>query len=220
MKLVFERQIWHYLFLVVLLAMLLFISKTDNFFKGEWLGISTTGWLVVSILVSIMHQFYVWFVWRTQLHLSLITRTFGEEGFRYYGIGFYLFFLTRFVSLSALAISNSWSFESNQTILNLIALIITFPFLYTMYSVRKYFGITRALGIDHFDEAYGKKPFVTEGIYKYTSNSMYTFGLLFMWIPGLLLASKASLAVALFSQLYIWVHYYTLEKPDIKRIYK
>lgn len=219
LKLVFERQIWHYLFLAVLLAGLSIIGGSDNFLKGEWLGIGTYEWLIISIMLSMMHQFYVWFVWRSELHLSLITRTFGEKGFKYYGFGFFLFFLSRFVSLWGLAISNRWSFEVSQAVLNLIAVIILFPAAYTLYSVKKYFTVTRALGIDHFDPAYGKKGFVRGGIFKYTRNGMYTFGLLFMWLPGLLFASKAALAVALFSHVYIWVHYYTLEKPDIKRIY-
>ena len=196
------------------------LSDSDNFFSGKWLGLSTYNWILIAIFSSILHQFYVWFVWRTQLHLSLITRTFGEKGFGYYGIGFFLFFLIRFASFWGLGISNRWSLEANQAILNLIAIILLFPILYALYSVKKYFTVTRALGIDHFDPSYASRGFVRGGIFKYTNNGMYIFGLLFMWLPGLLFASKAALAVALFSHLYICVHYYTLEKPDIKRIYK
>jgi hypothetical protein len=127
--------------------------------------------------------------------------------------------MARFLSIWALGISNGGSLEANQTVLNLIAVFILIPASYTYYSVKKYFTIARAMGIDHFDPSYGKKGFVRGGIFKYTRNGMYTFGLLFVWLPGLLFASKAALAVALFSHLYIWVHYYTLEKPDIRRIY-
>ena len=38
-------------------------------------------------------------------------------------------------------------------------------------------------------------------------------------IPGLLAASNEALLVALFNHIYIWVHYYTTEKPDMQRIY-
>ncbi len=48
---------------------------------------------------------------------------------------------------------------------------------------------------------------------------MYVFGLLIFWIPGLLTASSPALLVALFSHIYIWVHYYSTEKPDMARIY-
>jgi hypothetical protein len=48
---------------------------------------------------------------------------------------------------------------------------------------------------------------------------MYAFGFLLIWFPGLWYASLAALAAALFSHLYIWVHYYCTERPDMQRIY-
>ena len=45
------------------------------------------------------------------------------------------------------------------------------------------------------------------------------FGLLILWLPGLLLASKAALLAALFGHVYIWVHYFTVEQPDMIHIY-
>jgi hypothetical protein len=38
-------------------------------------------------------------------------------------------------------------------------------------------------------------------------------------MPGIALRSRAALVVALFSHLYICVHYFCTEKPDMKRIY-
>ncbi len=49
---------------------------------------------------------------------------------------------------------------------------------------------------------------------------MYIYGFLILWIPGILLQSKAAPFIALFNHLYIWVHYYFTELPDIKMIYK
>jgi hypothetical protein len=43
--------------------------------------------------------------------------------------------------------------------------------------------------------------------------------LLILWVPGLWWASPAALVVALFNHLYIWVHYYATERPDMRRIY-
>ncbi len=40
-----------------------------------------------------------------------------------------------------------------------------------------------------------------------------------LYLPGLLLLSKAALAVALFNDIYIWVHYYCTERPDMETIY-
>jgi hypothetical protein len=48
---------------------------------------------------------------------------------------------------------------------------------------------------------------------------MYKFGFLFIWIPGLLLLSKPAIIVALFQHIYIWVHFYFTELPDMKNIY-
>ena len=91
--------------------------------------------------------------------------------------------------------------------------------IYTLYSIHRYFGFKRALGIDHFDESYRNKPMETRGIFRYTSNAMYSFGILFLWLPGLLLASEAALLMALFNHIYVWVHFYTLEKPDMQIMY-
>jgi hypothetical protein len=48
---------------------------------------------------------------------------------------------------------------------------------------------------------------------------MYTFAFLLLWLPGCYFRSTAALCVALFSHLYIWVHYFCTEKPDMVRIY-
>lgn len=40
-----------------------------------------------------------------------------------------------------------------------------------------------------------------------------------VWIPALVFASKAALISAFFNCAYLWVHYYTLELPDMQRIY-
>jgi protein-S-isoprenylcysteine O-methyltransferase Ste14 len=85
--------------------------------------------------------------------------------------------------------------------------------------VGRYFSYRRALGIDHFDASYRTKPFVREGIFRFTRNGMYTFGLMIVWLPGLIWASKAALLSAAFSHLYIWVHYFCTELPDMRRIY-
>ena len=98
--------------------------------------------------------------------------------------------------------------------------ILIIPAIYLFYSVAKYFGMDRAFGIDHFrPEIIKNEPFIKQGIFKYTSNGMYLYGFLILWIPGVLLQSEAALLLALFNHIYIWVHYYFTELPDIKMIY-
>ena len=91
--------------------------------------------------------------------------------------------------------------------------------LYTFYSVVRYFGIHRAAGADHFLPEYRNKQFVRKGIYKYFSNAMYLFALFIVWIPGLILGSIIAILLALFNYVYVWVHYYTLERVDFQIIY-
>ena len=62
-------------------------------------------------------------------------------------------------------------------------------------------------------------PFERRGIFRFSSNAMYVFGFLLLWVPGLWWNSSAALVVALFNHVYIWVHYFATELPDIRRIY-
>ena len=99
------------------------------------------------------------------------------------------------------------------------AMALALPAACAMYSVARYFGFRRALGMDHFDPAYRTRPFVREGIFRWTSNGMYGFVIPVLWLPGLLALSKAALVSALFTNLYIWVHYFCTEVPDMRRMY-
>lgn len=218
-KVIFEGQFLHLSVLTILIVTLFGITRIWDFFEGQYLGISTATWFYLSIATPIMHQVYVWFCWRTQFHFSLITRVFGQVGFTYYGIGFFILFFLRFIFVTFLAISNMGTFGADTSLLYASAVIITLPALYLFYSVKRYFGIERALGADHFDGSYRNSPLVTKGMYRFVNNGMYIFGVAIIWVPGLVFASRAALLAAMFQHLYIWVHYYTTEKPDMKRIY-
>ena len=142
-------------------------------------------------------------------------------GFKLYKVGFTVLILSRLITISLLAVSGSNTLDLNSIYGYLMAGIIAIPAIYLFYSVKKYFGFDKAFGLDHFKpEEMKNEPFVREGIFKYTSNGMYIYGFLLLWIPGLLLLSKAALLAALFNHLYIWVHYFFTELPDIKVIYR
>ena len=215
---IFERQLQHYLVLVALLVGL-FAFLPEDALVGQFLRISTTTWLILAIAGPIVHQIYVWFVWRVELHFSLITRWLGKKGFTIYTVGFTILFASRLLLIIALAISNRNSLSLNPVISFLLAIVCLLPALYLFYSVRRYFGFKRAYGIDHFDASYRHLEFVKEGIFRFTPNAMYIFGFLILWVPGFLLLSKAALLVALFNHSYIWSHYFFTELPDIRRIY-
>jgi len=214
----FDKQIYHYLALVFLVWGVYALAN-DAALAGQLLGVSTNTWLWLSITVPILHQVYVWFAWRGQLKYALISRIFGESGFKIYTIGFTVLFASRLIFIILLSLSNRDSIALSPGFSYALSVIFTLLSGYLFYSVRTYFGFKRAFGIDHFDESYRHLPFVREGIFKYTSNAMYTFGFLILWVPGLIFFSKAALLAACFNHFYIWVHYYTTELPDIRFIY-
>ena len=217
----FERQLQHYLLLAALvIGVCVAVSRNDSLLAGHFLGISTGTWLAIALVVPILHQLYVWFVWRAELHHSLISKWFGTaKGFRYYAVGFAILIGARPISILLVALSNKGSLDLNPLVAFTLAVVLFLPWLYLLYSVQKYFGHARAIGMDHFDPAYRNLPFVREGIFRYTDNAMYTFGFLILWILALVFLSQAALLAALFNHLYIWVHYYGTELPDIYAIY-
>jgi len=219
---IFKHQQWHILILGGLLFTLCSYLETDTtVLNGDLWGISTLTWATFAILVPIIHQCYVLVCWRYELHYQGLSRLFGKNGFKFYKTGFSILAFSRPVLIVLLAISSSMTLSINPTLSSVLSGLLLIPAVYLFYSVKKYFGFDRAFGIDHFyPEEYRLKPFVDQGIFKYTRNGMYTFGFFLVWVPGFLLQSKAALLLALFSHLYIWVHYYFTELPDIKMIYK
>lgn len=215
----FEKQGWHLLWLVLLTAGAWWTTRDPRVIAGEWGGLTTRTWFWIAVATPIAHQIYVWLAWRLQLPGKRLTRALGSAAFPLYAVGFAILFLGRFGVLIALARSNEGSVENWQPTLNWIALAISIPAVYTLYSVARYFGVLRAFGQDHFDPNARTRGLVRKGAFRFVPNAMYVFGLLALWLPGLLAASASALVVALFSHIYIWVHYYCTERPDMRRIY-
>jgi hypothetical protein len=215
---IFERQLEHLIALGLLLAGAAWLAR-DGFPAGDFLGLSTAAWFRAAIVVPIVHQVYVWLAWRLQLHYGLLTKRLGRRAFGLYSAGFAILILARPLAVIGLAIADRGTLPLAPWIGWALALACFVPAAYLGHSVFTYFGVERAFGIDHFDPSYRDKPFVRQGIFRWTSNAMYKFGFLMLWVPGFLLISEAALIAALFSHLYIWVHYYFTELPDIRHIY-
>ncbi len=218
---IFKYQLWHVLILAALTFFLYSFAKKDvNFLQGELYGISTLSWCILTFLAAVIHQIYVLIFWRAELHYQSLTKWFGERGFKLFKVGFAVLILSRPVTITCLAIANAQTISINTTFAYVLAALLFAPAVYLFYSLRTYFGIDRAFGIDHFyPEKFKNEKMVKKGIFKYTSNAMYVFGFFALWIPGILFQSKAAIFLALFSHIYIWVHYYTTELPDMKIIY-
>lgn len=218
---ILKYQLWHLLSAAVLLAgIYFFVKENSTFLYGELLGLSTSTWLILSLLFPVLHQFYVAVCWRLELRYQSISKTFGTKGFFLYKIGFALLILSRPVLIILLAVSNTNTLQVKPVYAYLFSAVLLIPSAYLGYSVKRYFGIDRAFGEDHFyPEKYRNQSFIKQGIFKYTSNAMYNYGFLALYIPGLLLLSKTAVLAALFNHLFIWAHYYCTELPDIKVIY-
>ena len=215
----FEKQAQHILVLAILLVGVNLLA-TGDVLSGQLWGISTQIWFWVAVTVPVIHQVVVALLWRAELYHNKMTDRFGDKAFFVFKVIFTILFIGRPITLILLGISNAGTLPLNPALAYGLAAIMLFPFAYTMYSVFHYFGIDRAYGEDHFKPAYYKdKPFVKQGMFKYTDNAMYKFGFLILWSIALVFLSKAALLVTAFQHLYIWVHFYFTELPDIRYIY-
>jgi len=217
---IFERQGYHLFFLLTLLSGVFIVARGEVLEGALW-GVGTGTWFWLAIMDPILHQIYVVICWRGELYYKWLSKSFGDKAFSLWTIGFMILFIGRLVTILGLAAANRGSLDIPAWLAVLLSLLCFGPVVYLLYSVVRFFGMKRALGIDHFEpEVYRNKPLVKQGIFKWTSNAMYLYGFLVFWIPGLLFSSKAALLAALFNQLYIWVHYCFTEKPDMQFIYQ
>ncbi len=219
MKLIFEKQWLHVFALVLLLFGARQAFTLEGMGSGEFCGIGTPQWFWTAIGFAVAHQVFVWFCWRIQLYGRWLDNVFGKLSFPVYASVFFMLGSFRVAAVFALAISNRDTLLMDIAVLRMLAVVLLLPAIYLLYSVIRYFGFTRALGADHFEEKYRMLPLVRRGIFRFTDNGMYAYGFLFLWAIALWYASTAALCVALFNHLYIWVHYYATELPDMKRIY-
>lgn len=215
----FKKQGQHVVLLIVLLLGVYFLA-TGDMLSGQLWGIGTETWLWIAIAIPVLHQVVVALLWRAELYHNKMTEWFGDQAFTVFKVIFTLLFVGRPVSLVLLGISNTNTLDLNPVLAYVLAAVLFIPFAYTMFSVFHYFGVDRAYGEDHFKpDEYRSKPFVKQGMFKYTDNGMYKFGFLILWVIALVFLSKAALLAAAFNHLYIWVHFYFTELPDIKHIY-
>ena len=217
---ILEKQGWHLVYVLVSVLLFSLILPTENYLDGIFLGQTTQFWTITAIIFGILHQVYVMVCWRFQLKYQWVTKKWGPHGLKLYVVGFLVLFFGRIIAVIFVSIANRQTMNVPHIILYVLAGIITIPMIYAGYSVVMYFGVYRAAGADHFDPTYRDKPFEKRGIYKYTKNGMYFYAFLIIWIPGLLFASKTALLLAGFNHLYVWVHYFSLELPDMHKIYQ
>lgn len=210
---------WLHLGALALLLVGVSLCARELSLVGACLGLSSETWLWIAIAVPALHQIYVWLAWRAELHYGLLTRWFGARAFPLYKLGFSVLIAARPISVLCLAISNRDTLSMPPALAISVGVLCLLPAAYLGYSIRRYFSLDRAYGIDHFDTSYRGAPLVREGIFRWSSNAMYVFGFLGLWGIALLFRSEAALLAAAFNHLFIWAHYFGTEKPDMRRIY-
>lgn len=214
----FEGQLQHLLLLACLVPGAIYLAQ-PALDGATWLGIADDQWFYALLVVVIVHQAVGWFVFRTQLVFSLFSRLFGTYDMVVWGGIFFPLFLLRPLLSLGLGLADAGSLASFQGLQTLLGLVLLLPALYTGWSVARYFGVERALGGDHFRQAYRELPLVKEGAFRYNTNAMYAFAFLLFWSIALLTHSRAALASALFQHAYIWVHMVCTEEPDMRILY-
>ena len=210
----FKNQIWH----IGGLLLLFYLSNQIIDFENNsniFLGIGVKNWFLFSMMTPLLHQGYVWLCWRSELCWKTISTTIG---FKAYAVIFIIIMILRLFSIG-LCFADYGSWFNPGWIAWIISVLIFIPFIYTIYSIKKYFGFMRATGIDHFDPSYKDKPFEKRGIFKWSSNAMYTFAIAVFFGFAISAGSKAMFVFAAYTYIGTWLHYLCTEKPDFAVIY-
>ncbi len=211
----FKRQIWHLGGTIVLFyigAQLVDLKSNTSTF----IGISALGWFMIAMSIPIIHQAYVWVCWRSELCWKTISKTIG---FKAYAIIFFILGLSRFSAI-VLCFVDYGSLYKPGILAWVISIIFFIPGIYTMYSVKKYFGFLRAAGADHFDPKYRDMPFEKRGIFKWSPNAMYVFAIGIPFAFAVATGSQSMFVIAIYTYISVWLHYFCTEKEDFKVIYE
>jgi len=211
----FRHQIWHLGGTIVLFyigAQLVVLDSNTSTF----LGISALSWFLIAMSIPLIHQAYVWICWRSELCWKTISNSIGFKG---YVIVFFILIVSR-LSAIVLCFVDYGSLYKPGWLAWILSIILFIPGVYTMYSVKKYFGFFRAAGADHFDPKYRDMPFENRGIFKWSPNAMYVFAIGIPFAFAVATGSKSMFVIAVYTYIVIWLHYFCTEKEDFKVIYE
>ena len=211
LKKIFEGQLFQTFFAMIFIFIFLIIFNYSLLTLKQF--------IVIAILCPLIHQLYVAMIWRIELYTKYFTRK-SKNAFLYYKIGFVILFALRITSIFIVSILDQNTLYLNKYVNISIIIFLSIIVLYAFYSVLRYFSIDRAFGLDHFDENIRKTGIIKKGIFKYTQNGMYGYAILFVYIIPLIYSSRAGLFIAVFNNIFLWIHYFCTEKVDMNEIYK
>ena len=87
----FKGQAFHTFFLVLSFFVLSKIARVWGSEAELW-GASSTTWYWISIITPVVHQVFVWLIWRLELHFKYFTNKLGDKAFKTYLIDFFILF--------------------------------------------------------------------------------------------------------------------------------
>ena len=210
----FKHQIWHLGGTIILFYIAAqFVDLNNNIYT--FLGISALNWFIIAMSIPLIHQAYVWICWRSELCWHSISNTIGFKG---YVIIFFILIISR-LSAIILCFVDYGSLYKPGFLAWVLSIILFIQGVYTMYSVKKYFGFLRAAGADHFDPKYRDMPFEKRGIFKWSPNAMYVFAIGIPFAFAVATGSQSMFVVAIYTYISIWLHYFCTEREDFKVIY-
>ena len=210
----FKNQIWHLGGTIVLFYVgAKFVDLDNN--TNSFIGITALNWFIIAMSIPLIHQTYVWICWRSELCWQSITNTIG---FQSYLILFFILIVSR-LSAIVLCFLDYGSLYKPGWFAWILGLVLFVPGVYTMYSVKKYFGFSRAAGADHFDLKYRDMSFENRGIFRFSSNAMYVFAIGIPFSFAVATGSLSMFVISIYTYLSIWLHYFCTEKEDFKIIY-
>ena len=186
---------------------------------GAWLGLSGRAWLAAALVVPVVHQLVAGTGWRLELFDRWLTRRFGDRALRVFGTVFFPLFGLRPVAVLGLAVADAGTAWEPGAGAYVAAALIVAPAVWTFVSVARFFGARRALGADHFDPDFDE-PFVRQGAFAVVPNAMYVFGFLPLWAIAVAAGSRGALVAAAFQHVFIWAHFWWVERPDMQVIYE
>ncbi|GGH40489.1 Phospholipid methyltransferase [Cribrihabitans marinus] len=183
------------------------------------LGLTAGAWATLSISLAILHQVLVAIVFRLQLHRNLMTRAFGDRDMRVWAALFLPLLIARPLTILLCGWADTVPITPYRGAEIAVGVVLLGVAIWALHSTLVHFTIRRALGGDHFRDEIAAMPLVDKGAFRYTSNAMYGVAFLGLWGIALLFGSWNALIAALFQHVYIWVHMYCTERPDMDWIY-
>jgi Phospholipid methyltransferase len=183
------------------------------------LDAALTPWFAAALGIAVIHQVYVWIGWRAQLGWATFTHWFGRADFTVWNSIFFPLLIGRPVLIATLAVLDAGSLAGPTWLWLWLGSALAVPSVYLAWSIHRYFGFDRAAGGDHFRLELRERPLVREGAFRWTPNGMYVLGFLGLWSIAMLARSHLALVAVLFQHAYIWVHFVTVEQPDMDLIF-